>query len=438
MKRTAALLLACALLMLLSGCSFEFRSIENLMRPPLTATEEELEKSINSLLGSSISLRSPESGVHHSAITLHDLDGDQAEEAIVFYTNSNDSSVVRMSVLKKTSSGWALVSDFAGNGSGVYSIEFYDLNNDGCDDMLVSWYLFEDRVNKTLTVYSGMRTDNEINFSACVTEPYNLLHVEDVFGTGEKQMILAYTDAAKTSGRTHIRLMSLNSENRVVLLSETKLDDRILSLKSIKADRPEQLSGPRIFIDAEIADSQMITEILVWNSESSNFKSYISSSAQDYSSLTLRSNNLESYDVDEDGLIEIPLRKALAESRDGDTSVGYLLAWCSVEPDKLQEKEYYLVNLQENYRIYFPKEYKGKVFVRSDNASGTWNFVTAKNEELFEISVFSLDAWNENNSKVTETLLITGDKVYACTITELGEKQGIKAVDLVKYFSLNS
>ncbi len=437
MKKISVLLLA-VMLFALSGCSFEIRSIQNLMRPPLTATEEELEKSINSLLGNGISLRSPESGQHHSAITLHDLDGDDRSEAIIFYVNANDVSAVRMSVLKKAGGEWMLVSDFAGNGSGIYAIDFYDLNNDGCDDMLVSWYLFEDRVNKTLTVYSSSRKDGKINFSACATEPYNLLHVEDIFGTGEKQIILAYTDLAKESGRTHIRLMSLNSDNRVVLLSETKLDERIISLSSIKSDRPQELSSPRIYIDAEIPESKMITEILCWNKVGKNFKTVIPYNEKNYNYLTVRSNNLYSADIDEDGIIEIPLREPLAESKNGDTSLGYLIEWCSVNGAKLEPKLHFLVNLRENYRLFFPKKYIGRLFVRSDNSTGTWTFVTASNTELFRIEVYDLSEWDENSKNVTETLFINGDKVYACTVTEAGEEKGVKANDLVKYFSLNA
>lgn len=438
MKKALLLILSALVLFVASGCSLEFQSIDTLMRPPLTATEEELEKSIDGILGSNISLRSPASGSHHSAITLHDLDADKNDEAIIFYVNNNDTSAVRMCVLKKNSEGWQLVSDFAGNGSGIYSIDFYDLNNDGGDDMLVSWYLFEDKVNKTLTIYSSSRTGNEINFSACATEPYNLICVEDIFSTGEKQIVLTYTDAAKETGKTHIRLMSLNSDNRVVLLSETKLDDRILSLSSIKADRPADESGPRFFIDALLSDNKMMTEILVWNSESNNFKQLIPSSVQKDKAVTTRSSNLYSYDIDGDGLIEIPLRESLAESKQGDASGGYLLVWYGFENGNLVRENSYAVNVRDNYRLYIPDELLKKIFVLCNNETSTWSFVTSSENELFEITVYSLDEWEENNSKVTETLLITNDKVYVCKITEKGEEYGIEPIDLVQYFSLNS
>ncbi len=436
MKKIFSAVVAFCLLACLCGCSFEPKSIDSLMRPPQTATELELEKSINTILGNNISLRSPASGSYHSAITLHDLDADRNDEAIVFYVNNNDTSAVRMCVLKKNSEGWQLVSDFAGNGSGIYSIDFYDLNNDGGDDMLVSWYLFEDKINKTLTVYSSSRSGNEISFSACATEPYNLLCVEDVFSTGEKQIILGYTDSAKQTGKNHIRLMSLNSDNRVVLLSETRLDDAILSLSSIKTDRPNNGSGPRIFVDAIIPDSKMITEILVWNSSNNNFKPLLPSASSLSNSATARSNNLYSFDIDNDSLIEIPKREALKEK--GSTSVGYVLVWYSLENGKMVREHNYFVNIRDNYKLYVSDELFKKIYVRSDNENSTWDFVTSSGDTLFSIIVYDLNEWNNNKPNVTETLLINNDKVYACKITEKGKENGVSSADLVKYFSLNN
>ena len=435
-KKLLLLFAAAAVLLVAGGCDFEFGSIESLMRPPLTQTERKLDESIRSLLGSSISLRSPESGNNHSAITLHDLDGDGKNEAIVFYANEEMSSVVRMSVLKSTKSGWAIVSDFAGSGSGVYSLDFYDLNNDGCDDMLVSWYLFEDKVNKTLTVYSCSRSENEVTFSACATEPYNLLHVEDIFGTGEKQILLAYTDLTKDSGKTHIRLMQLSTDNLVVQLCKKKLDDRIIKLSSIQTDKPENMSDSRVFIDAEISDSKKLTEVLVWNENTSNFSYLVSNLEGD--GATVRSSSLSVQDIDGDGLLEIPLRETLPQSSASDVSVGYMLVWNGISGSKLTAEEYYIVNLQGNYRMYFPKYYIGRVFVCSDNSTGHWSFVNASGTELFNIAIYDVDKWEEYSDTVTAMLFENSNKVYACNITKAGESFGIESADLIKYFSMNT
>ncbi len=439
MKKLFAVLVLIAAIFALNGCSLELKSIETLMRPPLTATEQELEKSIDNFLGNNISLRSPASGSHHSAITLHDLDADKNEEAIIFYVNNNDTSAIRMCVLKKNSGGWQLVSDFAGNGSGIYSVDFYDLNNDGSDDMLVSWYLFEDRTNKTLTVYSSSRKGKEISFSACVTEPYNLICVEDVFSTGEKQIVLIYTDVAKTTDRTHIRLMKLNEDNRVVLLSETALDDRIISVSSIKADKRADSEAPRFFVDALLRDGKMITEILGWNMEHNSFAQLIPTTLQYDAGATVRSSNLYSYDIDADGVIEIPRREPLKENEHSDNSSGYLLVWYDYIREKFVKERSYAVNIQDNYRVFIPEELTGKLFVKNGKGS-MWVFETASGEKLFSVSVYDIVEGNGNFSvsDMSETLLITADKAYVCEWTEQLFEYGIEPDELLKYFSLNS
>ncbi len=437
MKLRFAVPLLVAALLALSGCSLELKSIDTLMRPPLTATEQELEKSIDSFLGNNISLRSPASGSFHSAITLHDLDGDKNDEAIIFYVNNNDTAIVRMCVLKRNSSGWQLVSDFAGNGSGVYSVDFYDLNNDGGDDMLVSWYLFEDKVNKTLTVYSSSRKGNEINFSACATETYNLLCVADVFSTGEKQLVLTYTDTAKKTDKTHIRLMSLNEQNRVVLVAETKLDDRISSITSLKADKPLDSKDTRIFVDALLRDNKLITEILVWNAEKKGFVELISSSLQYDKLVTARSSNLYSYDIDADGIIEIPKREPLANYENIDTSSGYMLVWYDYNNGGFFKERNYIVNIRDNYRIFVPDVLDGILSVKSDSKS-VWSFLDDSGEKLFTVSVYKSDEWNGNPSQDSVVLLATADKVYVCDAEKKLTYYGIEQSDLVKYFSLNS
>lgn len=438
MKRMLLAVIAVTLsvIFLLSGCSFELRSIESLMRPPYTATESELEKSISKLLGNQISYRSPKSGEHHSAITIRDLNADGTKEAVVFYVNNNDDSVIRMCVLSDKDGKWILVSDFAGNGSGVLNLDFVDLNSDSDEEIIVSWSLFDDKSQKMLSVYTPAVNDGVLSVSACVSEPYDLMMVADVFGDTTKQLLVAHSSVAKdTAEKTTLRLIGINKDNSVALISENRLDSRITKLSSILYDIPTANATPRFFIDADISDTQRITHVLKWDKESKKFVSLLNDSEDP--DITLRSSNLSIRDVNSDWLIDIPLRKPMSESKDSDTSFGYILEWCKVENNQLEPIEYYVVNLLENYNLFFPREWKNKVFVNSDTSSRTWNFVDSQNTKLFSITAFAFEDWDENSSNVTEMLLMQNDTVYCCTITPAGEDFGIKVVDLLKYFSLN-
>ncbi len=437
MKRTVCILVLTAVVVsvLLSGCSLELRSIESLMRPPLTATERELEKSIQKLLGTHISYRSPQSGEYHSAITIRDINGDKADDAVVFYVNNDDDSAARMCVLTKADGEWNLVSDFAGNGSNVLALDFVDLNSDIKDEIIVSWSLFDDRTQKMISVYSTKSDGQSINVSACISEPYDVMSVADVCGDGNQQLLVAYSGFSKVAGKTTLKLLGVNEDGQALLMNETKLDNRITKPVSILFDISPESQMSRFFIDAQISDSQFITHILEWDSENKKFKSLIDDISNP--DITLRSSNLICKDVNSDGYIEIPLRKPMAESKDGDVSFGYLLEWCAVNKSKLVPVEYFVVNLLENYSLNFPKEWKNKVFVNSVPENRKWRFVDKNGNELFSLTAYNFSDWDESSAYVTEMLMMQNETVYACTITDAGEKYGIKAVDLLKYFSLN-
>ncbi|MBQ5823240.1 MAG: VCBS repeat-containing protein, partial [Clostridia bacterium] len=363
-----------------SGCSFELRSIESLMRPPYNSVESELENSIKKLLGNQISYRSPESGEYHSAITIRDINFDGYDEAIVFYVNNNDVSVVRMCVMTKSGEEWVLVSDFAGNGSDVLKVEFADLNADDDDEIMVTWFLFDDKSQKVLSVYTSGAEQSLMTVSACISEPYNLMILADVYGADSKQLLVAYHNATRSSGAATLRLIDVDEKDEVMLLNELVLDDRIISLSSMLYDYPTENALPRFYIDAEISDGQCITQVVTWNPKSHKLESVLNDSENP--GLTVRSNDLLCRDVDGDGIIEIPLRKLMSESINSDTSLGYLLAWCKVNRKGLQECEYYVVNLLESYTLYFTESWKNKVFVHSDNPARIWYFVNSDNETL--------------------------------------------------------
>ncbi|MEE1283725.1 MAG: hypothetical protein UHK54_02580, partial [Acutalibacteraceae bacterium] len=142
-------------------------------------------------------------------------------------------------------------------------------------------------------------------------------------------------------------------------------------------------------------------------------------------------------DIDKDGIIEIPVQKPLSESINSDTSLAYLLEWCEIKDSALVPQEYHIVNMLENYTLYFPKEWKNKIFVKSDNSARTWHFVDAEENVFFSISACMFEEWDESNFDNAQMLMIQGETVYFCTVTDVGAENGIVIADLMNYFTVN-
>lgn len=434
-KRRAVLCLICALALLssvLCGCDVGPHSIESLMRPPHAGSDKGLEKALNTLLGSGISLHAPQSGAYHTAVTLRDLNGDGRQEAVVFYSRATDS--VRLCVLRQNESGWQKISDFPGDGSGVYSLEFDDMNGDGASELFVSWYLFNDKSKKALTVYSVSTVEKELSVSVCTTESYDHYVLTDVKNNGEKQLFIAYADVSKTPIAASIKRIGLDDAGHVFTAGSLPMDPRVVRIESLLIDLPNGQAHPRLFADALLSDNQMITEVFLWSDERDQYDCPFHPNGEGFNTATRRGGTLKCADVDNDGLIEIPLRKKFIQSDADEVAAGYLLAWCGMEGETLTPQIYYAVNVAQDYRLFLPREWNGAVFVHCDDAA-QWSFVNGRGETLFSVAVQESAALKENNATVT-VLDDTSSPgmTYYCRVTEKGKAFGVTEEALKSYF----
>ena len=433
-KRRAFACVLCAAVLLssvLCGCDIGPHSIESLMRPPHAGSERELEKALDSILGSGFSLRAPQSGDYHTAVTRFDLNGDGQQEALVFYSRATDS--VRLCVLRQNAGSWEKVNDFPGDGSGVYSLSFDDMNDDGFSEIFVGWYLFNDKSKKALTVYSTSANDG-LSVSVCTTESYDHYVLTDVKNNGEKQLFIAYADVSKTPIAATLKRIGMDAAGHVFTAGSLPMDPRIVRIDSLLFDRPKGEPYPRVFADALLSDNQMITEVFLWSEERNNYDCAFRQSDEGLNTETQRGGTLKSADVDDDGLIEIPLRKRFIQSAADEVAVGYLLAWCGVEGKTLTPRLYYAVNVAQDYRLFLPKEWNGKVFVHYTDAAH-WEFVNGRGETLFSVSVQESASLKSNNATVTvlDDTSAPG-MTYFCRVTEKGRAFGVTEEELESYF----
>ncbi len=431
---TAIVVSVLAFGVLLSGCSVELRSIDSLMRPPHTATEATLKKSISTLIGNEISYRSPESGENHSAITLRDINKDGTEEAIVFYVKNDDTSTVRMCVLTQVEDSWKLAADYPGYGSGVLTVDFNDLNNDNDEEIFVTWFLFDDKSQKTLSIYSADTESQSLEIKPWISEPYSIMTVTNSYSDVDGQLIVAYSNPTKESDRNTIKLIGA-IDNEIKIINETILDNRIISLTSISSDFSETDAATRFFVDAQVTDGMNITQVLEWDKSQQKFISVLDDA--DNPDMTLRSNTLHCKDFDNDGVIEIPLQKPLSEIVDGSMLLGFLLEWCEIQDEKLVPQEYYVVNLLESYSLLYQEDWINSIFVRSDPSARTWNFVDNEENILFSIVACKSEDWDKNNITDAEKLMEQNETVFYCTVTPEGIQNGISSETIIKNFSIN-
>ncbi len=451
MKKTLSIIIVLCLLcgLVFGGCSAGIDSVDSLLVPPNPyGSNSALQTACRRILGEDIILKTPASGEYNSAITLVDLDSDDLQEAVIFFSGANDSTGVSMAVLRLDNGEWMLVRRFYGSGSDVGSVEFRDLDNDGYSEILVSWTLFENRTSKMLSVYSSDYVNNSFSVEIVGNEPYNLMQTINLFDDGMFEILLVYKDTSAAKQSCSAKLLHKQSDGKMTLVCETALDSGIASFSSIKTDREEPKSPLRIFIDAYKGETQMITEVLRWNSAKVSFDTPLTDVATQTNIITLR-NGLESKDINGDGLIEIPVQIYLPGSEKLVEGVGNLsqqsqqlslIRWSRFFYDGLVPMSYVAENAVGGFSFSFPSEWIDSVTITQTDEGwmfSSWNQEKKEmGDELFMLIYAGEDAKNKLYSSDEYELLATGDEyTYLARITAAGTAFGLTGETLSKYIT---
>jgi len=306
-KRTIAIVATFLLLFCIPGCSFDFASVESLMRAPkLTGESAEIERAFESAVGTSVSLLSPRSGEFRTAFVLYDYDADGSEEAIAFYT---DNATAHIHFLDYVNGEWISCDDEIGSENEVYELLFRDLNNDGIVEIIVNFN--SKHSNRTMSVYSVSppKQDTLLQIQLMSTVQYSSYVCLDMDLDGIVEILYTVLEVSVDTGNSipFVRVLKYMNDplgGRIDVVASLPLYGGITAISALAADSTaEQV---RVYIDCLYHDAKtMITEVVTWNAE--NGYVLLLHKHESASLLkTTRMFSLYTADLDKDGLMEIP------------------------------------------------------------------------------------------------------------------------------------
>lgn len=439
-KKVVSAVLVVLLLLSTTGCSLNFFSTETLLKPPaLSGKSGEVQEAFNKLMsGKTILLKTPSKGEFKSSFVLQDIDGDNDEEAIVFYTDSSTDTTVRFSVLDCVNDKWILADDIKGAGSDVYDVAFRDLNGDRFPEIIISWSLFDTNLTKMLTVYNVTNTKSKsFTVETLANEYFSSKSFIDLNSNGTDDLIIVYLDDAGEIQNSYFRAFSMNNDGVIVKFSEVLLDSSITSVSALNTDEisTKTTTFSRVFIDCLKSDNSIFTEVLIWDVKTSKVIRQI----EEPSKNTLRNSKLLSYDIDNDGNLEVPVNtKFFTDSKDASvviSGVPYsftMIEWKNITGDNSERKIKTLYNPVHSYLFEFPWGENVTVnFDKIENETNfcIWNTNTKEVEDILFYIVLIDDEndvyrMNENYDE-NNVLLETENGIFVYEITSYGENYGI-------------
>lgn len=376
---------------MLSGCSFG-TSIDSLLAPPkLSVEQEQIYNALTDTTGSSINLKYPKSGKYLSAFIIEDIDGDNDNEAIVFYEKKGfavNENTLRINILDRFENKWQSVCDTSAEGSDIEKVIISKLGDNERTNIIIGSSLINNS-EKSAAIYTYQNGIIEKTFSSV----YSFMDVTDMDKDETNEFLILHGSSSSpamsaaykldTEGKYHEYKTELNG-------NFTEFDRLVYG--NIGNDRIG------LYIDAVCGSGLIQTDIIYMDSKGLN-KVF---SNQADSLKTVRPAGFNTYDIDDDGIYEIPVQtKFIGYEEIPESEQIKMTEWYIYNGSELEKRYSGYCSIADGYAFIFPERWINHVTVKKDIVNEELVFIEytedGKNgEELLRIYI-SYDSASEND-----------------------------------------
>ena len=347
----------------LSGCMKFETNIENLIKAPrLTAEQTDIHEALQKAIGiSDIDFKYPKSGKYRSAFVMYDIDCDDVEEALVFYSDPHEESDnVRISLLDYTGNTWRPVFDISGPATEIDTVEFCKFTPDKGAYIVIGWSVASSRENMVV-VYSY---ENE-RLNSVYSDGYRVMLIEDIDHDELDEMILLGRTRAVKAGTA--RLVA-DDDGTIQTIDSSSVNYYIDDYKKVSFGRVYG-DAVGIFADGSTDDGMLVSDVFVLGPDSIDSLMVL----YDYEPLTLRSSQYCS-DINEDGIIDIPMQQSLYGYEEGLAEENvYMTSYYNFnESGDLIRTYASIINEQAGYMLKMPDSWEEIDNITVTKVNGEW------------------------------------------------------------------
>jgi hypothetical protein len=371
---TALLLL---ILLFCTGCMSE-NTGELLSLPQLPDEYIELQNAINEVLKTGAVYSAPTAGSHRQSVQLYDINGDGTNEALAFFSTPGEKPL-KIYVYEKTNNSYQNVAVIEGDGTDIENISYIDMDNDGWMEVIAGWQMSSDI--QMLSIYSL----KGFVVSSIATTDYTEYTTADMDEDGKTELLVIRYDIAAKTGEVEMYYINSDGETESSLSQISSGMENIARLTTGKLK-----DGPTaLFVEGGYQASGLVTDIFI--SDDSQLKNITLENETGTSEDTIRQYMVYCRDMDNDGVMEVPMPRVLKTKSDTEYRV---LDWYSYnEWGRRSRKLTTYHNYSDSWFLRLPDTWGSKITIRREDTD------TGERGVVFSI-------WNGNDEPVTDFLII--------------------------------
>ncbi len=376
------------LLVFLTGCTYQMGD-GLLSLPRLPEEYVGLQKLYDEILAEGAAYVSAKSGANRQSVQLADFDSDGENEVVSFFKNADGTFSVY--IHKKFDETYYEIGKAEGVGKNIRSVDYININAIGEQALLVTWEL-EDSLQSALSVY----TVKDGEMQNVLDLQYLSYYVVDMDLDAQEDIIAVSRESGEQFNSV---AMYSFSGNKCEIKGKTQL--------SIESDKVVNIvagltpSGKRaVYIDSSTIESEYVTDIIYCQNDGALMNDSTDTESGS-ANVTRRHINIYSSDIDNDGVIEVPLAKMFTGYTDPLSSdTRWKINWSEIETGKIVSNSMNTFhNSLEGWFFVLPEKWDADVsaaIINESNVGQTTFFVPHKmaNDE------YSME-YDEKNSLVT-------------------------------------
>ncbi|MGM9987547.1 MAG: hypothetical protein ACI35O_10000 [Bacillaceae bacterium] len=380
-------------ILFLQGCSYIPQPINTIKKPNLTIEQKKTLDDIKEELPSGAEIIQVSTENSSQKFHYQDLDKDNQEELIVFYTEKNKPSEVKMAILEEKKTTYHLKQELKLPDQSIKRVDFTDLDKDGTKEILLHFsYTPIKAEEKNLFIYSA----DKQGF-------YQRMNIKTYYDAS----IIPYNDS-------YVLLFVSKKENETLITLSTYEDKKIkdcyqltlpFHIFEIRNMKYGNISKQEVGLTIDFIAEEEQLKIMMLQIEDYTLKQI---QKPLISEATFLGN---SADYNGDSIIDIPVSETVYTYDGHYIGITYFYNWDGNNDFKLSWSSY--VNTTIGYTIIIPNIYEKTIKITE-----TENIITAINKETGNelFTIFKVN--NENMVKElaihskTQPQLIKIDKDY--------------------------
>ena len=423
-KRIVAVILSVLLTVCLCGCNlFAFDTAELLSPPALSGELYPIAEAIKASAGGDYSFKYPSRGNYRSAVVQEDINGDGILEAFAFYgMTDGENQIMHINCVTSKNGEWKSAATQKIIAGGVDKIDFCDLDNDGVKEILVGWEIYGTS-EMQLAVYSmgdssltQRMLQKYTHFTTCDLDEDDINEVLVIKTASAEQQNSASLFALSEEGITEISYCELDST------SKTFSEPVVATLSTGK---------PAVYID-EIKGVGAVTEVLFLEKGELVNPLFMPDTKETLS--TLRSATFNISDINNDGILEIPVQENVPSVTRTDVNEKlYLTNWCSFNGEKLTNQMTTMINVDDGYYYKIPAKWVGNIAVLKNTDKNLREIYRYNPEDmtvgenLLYIKAVKKEDWDNGKYRANgiKEIMNDGETSFICSVSEAAEAEGI-------------